>query len=270
MSIKIGTSGSNHDNKFVDYTILAVSSEAADYDCDNIKLYWSITRAFRSATIASAVTIDLDLGAAMAPVLCLDAVNFASVRVYANTSNSWASPAYDSGAQTVSQEAVTGRYKIWFDGTGNSYRYWRISIPAQTPVDGAAYFSIGRVIVLNPTCILTPDDNIGWGYEQTGLTAIAVNRFEDGDDSGAREIIYLDNHIAWRGSISWDYISRSEVADVWAINRAVQNGLIVLFENLADTARFFVCHRDPGDAIKTSRQSYVHYDSNTLDLVEVI
>lgn len=268
-SIKIGYSG-NGDNQFVNYTILAVSSEAADYDCDNIKLYWSLTRAFRSATVASIVTIDLDLGSAMAPVICLDHVNFASVRFYANSSNSWGSPAYDSAAKTISQDKSVGRYKIWFDGTGNSYRYWRISIPVQTPTDGAAYFSIGRVIVLNPTHIETPDDNIALGYKQTGLAAMAVNQFEDSDDSGAREIIYLDDHLSWRGQIAWDFIEPANLDDIWTINLALQRGLVVIYENNSDTSKFWLVHRDAGDSIAPVRSSYRHYKAGDITLIEVV
>lgn len=268
-SIKIGYSG-NADNKFVDYDVLAITSEDPDYVVENIQLYGSLTRAFRSATVASVVIITLDLGAAMAPVICLDHVNFASVRFYANSSDSWASPAYSSGVKTVTQDKSVGRYKLWFDGTGNSYRYWRIYIPIQTPVDGAAYFQIGRVIVLNPTYIETPDDNIALGYKQTSLAAMAVNQFEGADDSGAREIIYLDDHLSWRGQIAWDFIEPANLDDIWTINLALQRGLVVIYENNSDTSKFWLVHRDEGDSIAPVRSSYRHYKAGDISLIEVV
>lgn len=267
-NIKIGYSG-GWDNKFVNYTLLAISSEDANYPDDNLKLYWSITRAARSTTVASIWTIDIDLLAAMAPVICLDHCNFASVIVHGNTSNSWGSPAYSSSTLTISKEYATGRYKVWIDCAGHSYRYWRIHVPVQTPTDSAAYFQLGRLIVLNPTYVITATQNIEYGYSQEAMSSIVVNQFED-SDSGSREVIYLDDHLRWQGSIQWGAQSESNMDQIWTINQVIQKGLVVFYENRSDTSKFWVCHRGQGAALSQSISSYDIANSGSIDLIEVI
>lgn len=266
-NIQIGYSGS-WDNKFVNYTLLAISSEDTDYPDDNLKLYWSITRAARSTTVASIWTIDIDLLAAMAPVLCLDHCNFASVIVHGNSSNSWGSPAYSSSTLTIPMDAATGRYKRWIDCTGNSYRYWRIHVPVQTPTDSAAYFQLGRLIALNPTYVVTATQNIEYGYSQEAMSSIVVNAFED-SKYGSREVIYLDDNLRWQGSIRWGAQEETNMSQLWTINRALQKGLVVFYENRSDTSKFWVCHRDEGDGLSQSIDSYSVSSSGSIDLIEV-
>src|SRR5574343_168030 len=267
-NIQIGYSGA-WNNKFVDYTLLAISSEDTDYPDDNLKNYWSITRAARSTTVASIWTIDIDLLSAMAPVLVLDHCNFASVIVHGNTSNSWGSPAYSSSTLTVSMDYATGRYKIWVNCTGHSYRYWRIHVPIQTPTDSAAYFQLGRLIAINPTYLVTATQNIEYGYSQKAISSIVVNEFEDGSN-GVREIIYLEDNIPWSGSIQWGSQEETNMNQLWTINRALQKGLVVFYENRSDTSKFWVCHRDAGDGLSQSIDSYNIASSGSIDLIEVI
>jgi hypothetical protein len=266
--VKFGYSGGS-DNKFVDYSVIAVSSIDSDYPSSNLKNYWSISRAARSTTIASAWTIDLDLLTAMAPVLCLDHCNFSSVTVHGNSSNSWGSPAYSSSAITISMDYATGRYRAWIDCAGHSYQYWRIEIAAQTPTDSAAYFQLGRLVVLNPANIVTATYNIAHGYEQEALSSIAINQFDD-SDYGSREVVYLSDIVQWRGKISWGTRPESGMNELWAVNRLLQRGLVVFYENRSDTSKFWLCHRDEGDGLSQSIDDPGLASSGEISLIEVV
>ena len=58
--------------------------------------------------------------------IMLNDVNFDKVVIQGNASDAWGGPSYASGTLTVSQDKVTGRYKIYIPLTGFNYRYLRI------------------------------------------------------------------------------------------------------------------------------------------------
>lgn len=120
---------------------LTSSTEHATYTDANLAspqrpfLPWrstAITESWVKADFTTAQQLDL---------VAIVAANVGTVRVEANSTDAWTAPPY-SQTVYVSPNPWTGRYQRVVS-PGVAYRYLRILIPAQTPVDGAAYFSLG-------------------------------------------------------------------------------------------------------------------------------
>jgi len=132
----------------IDYTIESVSSEDANWPAANLLVFDKRIRYWKT-TVATDSYVVIDLGAAKAlkAVGVID-VNYASCKIQGNDTDSWGSPAFDSDTLTISQEKLTGLYRLHFpEIAGFNYRYLRLFIPTQTPTDGEAVFRTGVLAI---------------------------------------------------------------------------------------------------------------------------
>lgn len=125
-----------------DATTVTGSSQDATYVDDNIQ---SPDRPFYPwrTTAITAQNIVFDFGSPK-PIrlVLLVNCNYTSARVQGNASDAWGAPSVDE-AITIGQNPWTRRYQHALVLSGFDYRYMRLLINAQTPTDGAAYFSTG-------------------------------------------------------------------------------------------------------------------------------
>lgn len=96
-------------------------------------------------------------------------VNFASAKIQANATDSWGAPSYDSGLLALGRNPYTGRY-AYTHLSAQTFRYHRLVVPSQTPVDGAAYYAIGGLHAgLLPSVPGTTVPAIRWAYRASRL-----------------------------------------------------------------------------------------------------
>ncbi len=150
---------------FLNYTIDSKSGEYGNFPVSNIKLPEKQFRYWKTLVTTDSWVI-LDFGSAkQINAVVLVNVNFATYKIQGNTSNNFASPAFDSGNITVSKDPFRERYysiKNPQTFASFNYRYMRIFIPTQTPVDGASGFTVGGIIVSDQSATLLSNPN--WGF----------------------------------------------------------------------------------------------------------
>lgn len=125
-------------------TVVTGSTQDATYVATNVK---SPQRPFLPwrTTATSEQTLVLDfLGTATITFLALIYGNFIDVTVQGNATDSWGAPSF-SQATKLSRNPWNSRYHLGIVLSGFAYRYMRIVIAAQTPIDGAAYFRLGGI-----------------------------------------------------------------------------------------------------------------------------
>jgi len=149
-------------NTFLSISVLSATSEDSDFPKENIVDRTSPQRAWRSTSIAADQRVVIDCGAVQTDLtVYLDWVNFDEFKFQESSdgTSGWS----DIGTtRTISKDPMHGVYRYTADITMSSKRYLGILIPAQTPVDGAAYFRIGTFAI--PTSILEADATTTW-YE---------------------------------------------------------------------------------------------------------
>lgn len=119
------------------------SSEDADYPAEYVKDAGRPFLPWRTGALGEqTLVVDL-LGAPAGQVLIvLNRTNFTSAKVQGNTTNSWGSPAVSQDV-VIANNPFNGRYMHSLVFTTFPYQYLRIVVPAQTPVDAAAYYLLG-------------------------------------------------------------------------------------------------------------------------------
>lgn len=139
-------------NNHVDSATLTASTADGSYPATNIQLE-PTTKEWRT-TAATAQNLVLDLGSAKAVDHiflvgnALESLNFTSITIEANTSDSWGAPAYSSGAITSFPENKL----IVNTGSTQTYQYWRIVIEDST---GGATFTGFSNLFLGQSLTLT-------------------------------------------------------------------------------------------------------------------
>jgi hypothetical protein len=154
-------------NDFINYTITSVTSASTVHVSANVKLYKQTSRTWRSTTTAQQVwVIDmLSIRTAPLPILVYY-TNFTQMVIKANTTNSFTSPPYDSGTLILKKDPEHQIYKhiqyITVD-----FRYIQITIPSQTPTDGAGYYHIGTIAVPSSYKSLTKSgEQFEWAFNK--------------------------------------------------------------------------------------------------------
>jgi hypothetical protein len=121
------------------------STAQAAYPATNVK---TPERPFMpwKTTVATASDVVIDFGATKTlDAVALSNVNFTSATIQGNATNSWTAPSYTQSI-TIARNRWNTRYQHGHQIVGSfSYRYLRISIGTQTPVDGSSGFSIGGI-----------------------------------------------------------------------------------------------------------------------------
>ena len=176
---------------FIDYTIDSKSGAAALHPASNIKLYEKQFRVWRTANTTENWVI-FDFGAAKRiEAVVLINTNYTTYKIQGDTTNSFSSPPVDSGDITLAQDKFTERYRSKKDPQGFSpvfnHQFMRILIPAQTPTDGAGYFSTGAIIITDQAETFLRHPSFGFGIEvdqsiqKTPLASGGVETIELGE-----------------------------------------------------------------------------------------
>ena len=94
-------------------------------------------------TALGAQNLVIDFGAARTiSLVILVNTNFTSATIQGNATNVWGSPSFSQNI-TIARNPQMWRYQHGVMISGFNYRFLRILIPSQTPVDGVAYYSLG-------------------------------------------------------------------------------------------------------------------------------
>ena len=140
------------DNAAVGRTITP-STQANNYPASNLLRPFEPTMPWRTtATTEQTAVIDLGSAFALGRIILLG-LNYATLTLQANATDSWGAPTYTSGTLTAERNLWTQRTQrcIWVAplvaGVTPSLRYVRLVIAAQTPTDGATYFSSSGIIL---------------------------------------------------------------------------------------------------------------------------
>lgn len=130
------------------FTITSATSEATDYPASRVATLDShpLIRTWRS-TATTQQDLILDAGS----ILSFEAVtllnsNFSLVQL-AHSADNVSYSDFAGSAFPMNKHLADG-YRKLFRAQSISNRYVRVRIPAQTPIDGAAYFSLGLVLIV--------------------------------------------------------------------------------------------------------------------------
>lgn len=246
---------------FLSYTAIP-TSEDSDYPATNLYLYNHPLRTWHS-TIITAVGITADFGSTKTvAAVIIDRTNFTAGSLQGSDTDSWSPPAHYQ-TFTIAANDDSGRYGIVILPTGFSYRYAKIVIDAQTPTDGAAYFSIGRLIFVSAVTTLSQNPSYGFQWEMEEF--VEENEFS----SGGKEMIQLGSHSKKVGSFSWDALSSSYRSDIQTLAKMPRHRPIVLYENyLGDGSDYTIAWRT--DTIPISWEGPEHVAAGAMQFEEVM
>lgn len=135
----------------INYSIASVTEQNNNYpasEVTDIEKQFSVWR----TTTTSQNTIILDLGQARAlNGLGIINTNYTNIVIIGSANSNLSSPSYSESA-ALKLDLITRRYRLFVDpqsyGAGSfNARYLGIQINSQTPVDNAAYFFTGGIVV---------------------------------------------------------------------------------------------------------------------------
>ena len=128
--------------------VLTPSTEDPTWLATNVQSANRPFRPWKTTTTGSDQSVVVDFGSAKSfDLIALVAVNFTAASVQANSSASWGAPPYTQ-AITIARNPHNRRYQYGLIlGAAISYRYLRLLIPTQTPVDGGSIFKVGGLWV---------------------------------------------------------------------------------------------------------------------------
>ena len=235
------------------------SSSDTNFPWSNAAIYGALKIHYRSL-VQTEVTIVCDFGTAQSLVgLMLEDVNFTSVTIQgANYPPDWNSPSFTQDF-TISKNAEIQRYNIWCALTAFNYRYLRIKIPTQTPVD-LSVFRIGRRTFIESAIEQSPT----WGFSEGGAyPEPAVNEFK----SGRKEKISNGSYKIWSGDFTFD-VTTAESADLWILDSVEPDDYIAFYKNFGDTSDCYLCQKET--PLTLGWPNYQMRQSNAITLREVV
>lgn len=187
--------------------------------------------------------VSVNLGSARTPqALLFEDCNFTSATAKGHTS---ADVRGGTGQGiTISQNIHTGRYSaLWVVSGASNKQYWGLDIGAQSPVDGAGYFRVGRISVIKT--LRTIDKNWGYPYGPE-VAARGDHVFLPGgmtlstDAEDPYVLLDLSGRVNHKiGDTNSD--GRSAVQDIAAILRARGDERVLHYENRGDTSHAYLC-----------------------------
>ncbi len=220
---------------FLGYTPTC-ANEDANYPATHLYNYTRPRPTFRSQDTTETI-IDIDLGSAQAvAVVVISNVNFAQAYIEGDADGVWTSPDYSQAANPAN-DPYTNRFKR-YQAVGQTYRYWRLRIPAQTPTDGAGYFWLANIVLLGSVLEMSANPGYPW-KERPGALPVATER----GPGGAEGRIALGDWEQWRGG--FEFKTGATEAELIALSRLGRTSPMVYAPNLGDPARVYLCFRDP-------------------------
>lgn len=235
------------------------SSEDSSYLWENAANYGALKIHYR-ALVQTEVTIVCNFGAAQSLVgLMLEDVNFASVTIEGNATDSWGSPSF-SESFTISKNPEIQRYNVWCALTSFNYQYLRIKIPTQSPLDLLSVFRIGRRTFIETAIERSP----AWGFTGGGsYPEPTVNEMK----SGRREKISNGAYKIWSGDFTFE-LTTAEAADLWSLDSVEPDDYIAFYANFGDTSACCLCQKDT--PLSINWPNYQMRNSNSITLREVV
>jgi len=151
------------------YTVDSFSSENSQFPASNVLTYENQFD-FWKTTVTTDSWIIVDLGSAkVIDSVVLVNTNAPVYRIEGDTTNSFASPPFNSGAINVKQDLITRRFssiKNPQDFASFNLQFIRIFIPSGTPLDGASEFSLGGLVITDQAENLLTNPNWGLRIER--------------------------------------------------------------------------------------------------------
>jgi hypothetical protein len=247
-----------------DYTPTA-SHEDSSYPDDNLIEYARPIKRWQYDSSTPEITIILDLGFKLAVTgIYVGEINFTSLLIAANDSDSWGSPSWSETEFTIAKDPRTQRYKGFFELESCMYRYIRLRILPQTPVDGADVFKIGTV-VLARTNVLLPI-NPRYDYDMTAQKPSRQVEYE----TGPRDHHVLGMLKRFEASFSFEG-ERSNEAAFWdKYNLGDPGAMFLFYENGwqgGGSESAWLMRMD--GKIKVTCKGYEWFESETLEYREV-
>jgi hypothetical protein len=170
--------------EFLNLTVASVSTEASSFAKENVLDRTSPQKHWRSTAVTQQEVV-IDLGSDKTSItVYMDWVNFNTVQYQEGPSSSgpWTTLQLNgSDDRTIEKDPMHGVYRRRDELTLTTKRYLRALIPAQTPVDGAAYFRIGTLAIPDNITELDAETTVEYPFEVTlPETYIVENRFPGG------------------------------------------------------------------------------------------
>lgn len=220
--------------------ITARTAEAA-FPKVNVMDYWHLNRRFRAAdVITNDYLLKFDLSNARSVVgVFLNDVNFDTVKLQADTDDTWAAGMVEDSVRTVSQNPITGRYQIYCPFSFTK-RYHRLFIPTGTVAVGdyVAKWEVGSVVVLDSVIEFTV--NMSYGYKEGGSHFYEDHVFP----GGGMERSELGSLIQWWGEAVFGARTTTNEAQLWTINRYRMSVPLVFYVNDGNSYKAYLCSRD--------------------------
>lgn len=225
---------------------ISVQSTADGFAKANVMNHSHLKRRWRMDSYTESDTnpvmrFDLSSAQTVAAVV-LDDVNFSKVNIKghgSDLSDNWAAADFETTAQTVSQDAQTGRYKIYIPLTAFNYQFLAIIVPtASSPVGTyTSKIEIGRVVLLDTATEFSK--TMSYGYERGAERAYDEIELKSGHTE--RETL---GPIRWVGRLNFSHRTTTEESDLTTFNNMDIGSTLIFYENNGDTSKVYVCERD--------------------------
>lgn len=226
-------------------TLATISSntEEASYLDDNIDDLWHLKRRYRATnTATNDWLLKINFGSAQSvDGVFINDVNFDKVQIKAHaTDATWASAGvYSASIATVFLDERVDRYKAYIPATFN-LQWMMIFIPgtAATVGDYKDKWEVGSLVVMDSKTELAR--NIDYPYNRS-----AEKPFEDIElPHGGIERVNLGDNLKWTGEMTFGRRGITDEAEVWTVNNYDVGTPLIVYENLSDTSKAYLCLRD--------------------------
>lgn len=217
------------------------SAVQANFPLSNLAEWWAPYRTVRATGNTSGTTyFGLDFGAAFTPVaIIVGNVNVASIKIQGNATDSWGSPSRDSGALTVAQDPLTGRYNYIYEPSSwtTNTRYLRVVSNTATETDSTDVLSVGYMLVLTTlTSYTTPfADPLGLSPSEAVLST---------ELSGGGDDTVSIGRVRANISIAQSLFASAQESEVLGLLRQNgRSGAFVLYLDDGDTSQVYIVKR---------------------------
>ena len=257
-------------------SIVTVASSPGDlsgFPATNIKLYSRPNIPWISSdtpTVTTNTWIGVDLGTVptipTVTAIVIDNINISSLIIETGTNISFSSITANSGAITVNQNAVDGRYKLFYVPTGSlatAHQYWRVRSLVGVRTDGTqGPMSVGSVTFLTGT--------LTWAmgsaeYDETPIQSVLPN---DNFAGGGAAPIILGNPTAGITLNAQAIAPQDRTltrADLLTVLRQSIGSWMVFFRNNGDPSDVYICRRTSDLQVRQTFPSVIEYQSLTLE-----
>lgn len=252
--------GAIFSNDFIDYTPTARSADS-DYPVTDIDEKWSLTRTFKAADATAndwLIKLDMTSAQTVASIL-LNHVNFTSVTIQGNATDSWGAPSFTTTI-SISKDPIVQRYKAFIPLTAFNYRYLRIFIPTgQTPTDDTVWY-VGGLVALDSYTELSRNASM---FDRTAEipneTVEIGGNVKDSVDTAAM--------LGLECSLGFSKRKQTDESELWTLNALSNSTPMVLYENLSDTSQAWLVRKEGG--YKGTLLAGLITSGNTIDFEEI-